>query len=159
MGQARCGVETCFCATLYFKNRNICQDRLGTNIGTVENDNALLQEGKEIPGSCPGKTCTRDTPGVTLISSPRGVNIKRLDFAAPLSDGKRSFTKIGSRRTEAKLKFKTTGYTYVCVDTQSRPCCSRSAQTSWCARLMTPRRRARTAGAPGSATRYVKRLC
>jgi hypothetical protein len=27
--------------------------------------------GKEIPGSCPGKSCTRNTPGVTLITSPR----------------------------------------------------------------------------------------
>ena len=95
VGQARCGVET-LCGNALWKraffvpfrtgNRNICPDRLGTNIGTVENDDSFMQEGKEIPGSCPGKTCTRDTAGVTLISSPRGVNIKRSDFAAPISD-------------------------------------------------------------------------
>jgi hypothetical protein len=31
------GVETCFCAILYFEKPNICQDRLGTNVGAVVN--------------------------------------------------------------------------------------------------------------------------
>ena len=100
VGQARCGVETLcgnalwkrfvetrlFCAISYWKSKHLPRQARDERRNSRERHDSFPQEGREIPGSCPGKTCTRDTAGVTLISSPRGVNIKRSDFAAPISD-------------------------------------------------------------------------
>jgi hypothetical protein len=76
----------------------------------------LDDQGKEIPGSCPGKTCTRDTPGVTLIASPRespvllalGTKVVLCTANGTVqtsSDGGRSWQRYADRSVSSRLEF------------------------------------------------------